>query len=326
MLHTPRFWRTRGLLAIMLLPLSQLYWWVAQLRLRRYQPHRLSVPVICVGNLVAGGAGKTPLVAAIAALLTDAQHIPAILSRGYGGTVQHATRVDPAVHRAAEVGDEPLILAQHAPVFVSPRRRQGALAAIAEGAQTILMDDGLQNPTLHKTLSILTVDGAYGFGNRWMLPAGPLREPIAHGLAKIDATVIYGEDAQQIRDYLPNGKPVFVATLAPKGDVAWLRGASLVAFAGIAHPNKFFDLLESLGATLASTSVFPDHHPFSDTQLAELQETAARQQSTLITTRKDWVRLPVALQASVKVLEVTCQFEDSDAFRQWLLDALAQRA
>jgi tetraacyldisaccharide 4'-kinase len=316
---TPEFWARRGLISSLLQPLAWVYAQGAAARQHFTRPWQAPVPVICVGNLVAGGAGKTPVALSLAMLLQARGHHLHILSRGYGGSLAGPVAVDPARHSAAEVGDEPSLLAAAAPCWVARDRIAGAQAAVAAGAKLLLLDDGLQNPRLAKTLSLLVVDGGYGFGNRRVLPAGPLREPLAAGLARSSAVVLMGGDTAGITPLLA-GKTVLRARLAAEngGDVA---GRKLVAFAGIGRPEKFFASLVSAGGLLVARHPFGDHHRYRDDELERLQTQAAAAGALLVTTAKDRVRLPARWRTRVAVLEVRVAWEDAAA-----LDAVLERA
>jgi tetraacyldisaccharide 4'-kinase len=262
------------------------------------------LPVICVGNFTAGGTGKTPLALAIAEHLIQRGEQPAFLTRGYGGRSRGPLWVEPERHATRDVGDEPLLLARRAPVMLARDRREGAL--VIEGgerpASVIVMDDGLQNPALHKDLTIALVDADRGVGNGRVIPAGPLRAPLEFQIALADAIVVNGTAAgavegaairRRVVDVLRREftGPVLQATAAPSGDTGWLAGAKVVAFAGIGNPARFFRLLETLGAELAAREVFPDHHTFTEADAARLISTARDRAAHLVTTEKDWVRL-----------------------------------
>jgi len=317
---TPEFWRERGLLSTLLQPLAWAYGAGAAARRSTVRSWHASVPVICVGNLVAGGAGKTPVVLSLAARLAARGRSPHILSRGYGGHLAGPLVVVPGRHDAAAVGDEPLLLAETAPCWVARDRVAGAKAAIAAGADLLLLDDGLQNPSLAKTLSLLVIDGAYGFGNHRVLPAGPLREPIAVGLARADVVVQMGADEAGLAPFLV-GKAVLRAQLRAE-NAADVAGAAVIAFAGIARPAKFFAMLESAGAQPIEYRAFPDHHLYD---AAELDALRRRRDGVpgaqLVTTAKDWVRLAPEWRAEVSVLTVSVAWEDEAALDR-LLDRI----
>jgi tetraacyldisaccharide 4'-kinase len=311
-MRAPGFWRTDGTLPALLSPLS--LGWIAGTWLRRATttPYRAPVPVICVGNLVAGGAGKTPVAIALGQDLIGRGKAVHFLSRGYGGRETGPLRVDPATHAAADVGDEPLLLARIAPSWIAHDRAAGAAAAVAAGAAAIVMDDGFQNPGVAKDLSLVVVDGGYGFGNGRVMPAGPLREPRAAGLARADAVVLMEPDEAGVASLLQRNLPVLRATLAPI-EAEPLRGKSVFAFAGIARPEKFFATLESLGCRIAGRRAFPDHHPFTEAEIASLVAEAERAGALPVTTEKDAVRLPPAMRGKVTTLPVALRWADAAA-------------
>jgi tetraacyldisaccharide 4'-kinase len=309
----PVFWgEPPGLLASLLAPIGAAYDTAGRLRRTMSCSYRATVPVVCVGNLVAGGAGKTPVVAALATWLMQ-RGIPVhIVTRGYGGRLRGPVRVDPIGHDALAVGDEALLLATRAPCWVARDRAAGVRAAVAGDAGAILLDDGLQNPTVAKTLGLIVVDGGYGFGNRRVIPAGPLRENLRRGLARADAVVLLAVqgDARGAEPIPPScGVPVFNAVLAPVNGER-LAGMRLLAFAGIGRPEKFFAMLRTLSADLVSTRAFPDHHPFCVAELEALHRAAELSGARLITTAKDIVRVPPAQQAGIEVLDVEVRWSD----------------
>ncbi len=311
-MKAPEFWRRGGALAALLSPLGCLYALGGAARLRYGASFDAGVPTICVGNLTLGGAGKTPVVRELASILTANGKRVAILSRGHGGAAQGPIRVDPAVHDAATVGDEPLLLASAAPVYVAKDRAAGARAALADGANCLLLDDGFQSPALRKTFSIVVVDGGAGVGNGRVFPAGPLREPPAWGLARADALVMIGADATGfVADHWRGTAPLH-ATLEPVSRE--LAGATIFAFAGIGRPEKFFSSLRELGCTLARTREFADHHPYTRGEIEALLRDAAQADAKLVTTEKDLVRIPADLRAAIAALYVRLAPADSAGF------------
>lgn len=316
-MKAPRFWYRRpGLRSALLAPLAGLYAGAARRRLAAAQPRRVGVPVICVGNLVAGGAGKTPVALALYERLRSAGHTPHFLSRGYGGRLSgpKPVRVDPARHGPDAVGDEPLLLAAHGPAWICTDRAAGAAAAADAGADVIVMDDGYQNPGLHQDLPLLVVDGAVGFGNGRVIPAGPLREELLPGLARAAAVIIVGDDkagvARRLRRLTP-ALPLLTARLVPDpGAAAMLAGRRAVAFAGIGRPDKFFTTCTEMGITLLGNVPFPDHHPYTIADLRPLVEKADRAGALTLTTQKDWIRIPTALRNRITALPVRLRFDD----------------
>lgn len=317
-MRAPEFWHRPSAAATLLAPLGGAYAAAVALRRRMARPRRVDVPVVCIGNLVAGGAGKTPVALAVARRLAELGRRPAFLSRGYGGTERGPLRVDNGCHDAATVGDEALLLARQAPAWVAADRGAGAQAAIADGAEVLVMDDGHQNPALSKDLSLVVVDGGYGFGNGRVMPAGPLREPVAAGLARASALVLLGADRFGVTDRAA-GLPLLGAELEPAPSGAALRGRRVMAFAGIGRPEKFFATLSGLGAIVAAARPFPDHHPYTRAEVEALIAEARRLGAVPVTTAKDAVRLPPELRAAVTVLDVTVRWADPAA-----LDGLLQ--
>lgn len=324
----PAFWAgPPGILADLLLPIGAAWDAVGRLQRALSCPYHPSVPVVCVGNLVAGGAGKTPVALALASDLATGGVAVHIVARGYGGHLSGPVRVDPARHDAAQIGDEALLLAACAPCWVARDRVAGVRAAIAAGARMIVLDDGLQNPAVAKTLSLVVVDAAYGFGNRRVIPAGPLRESLACGLARADAVVLLGTEAEingaariQIGEHLP----VLPAVLSPVGGERLAR-SRLLAFAGIGRPEKFFATLRALGAELVDAQSFPDHHRFRDREIEQLLRAAKRAQARLITTAKDIVRVPPATRPDIEVLEVEVRWHDPDAVAELIKRVLGDQ-
>ena len=321
-MRPPEFWKTDvggrdAALALraLLTPVSWAYAAVAAQRQRTTISRHAPVPVVCVGNFTGGGAGKTPISRAIRTKLGPHAHT---LSRGYGGRAIGPLRVTPDME-AIEVGDEPLLHARDGAAWVSRDRFAGALAAAQAGAHVIVMDDGFQNPSLAKDLCIVAVDPAYGVGNGAVFPAGPLRERLSDGLARADAIVMlhntWSEDTPEQPGWLTSfRKPVLHASLSPVGEAP---SGTLVAFAGLARPEKFFDTLEAVGAEVADIVPYPDHHLYSDDDLTWLTQMAEERNAKLITTEKDAARLSPAWRERVAVLPVAARFADEAA-----LDAL----
>ncbi len=323
-MRTPDFWRRRGLTSTALLPVSVLYRAAHRARIKGIAAKAMPVPIVCVGNLTAGGAGKTPAVIALLTCLHAKGVMAHCISRGYGGVLYGPVRVDPNEHTAAAVGDEPLLIARHAPCWVGKRRLSVATASVLDGAKFIVMDDGLQNPSLKKDLNLLVVDGGYGFGNRRTLPSGPLRETLSEGLAKVHAVVVVGDDAQDIARLLPPSMPILRASLQPApAALAW-AGKRVLAFAGIGRPDKFFATLRELGAELVETASFADHHPYREEEIRKLLARASDLDASVLTTEKDAVRLPPSLAAQIGVLPVHLVFADEAAFESLLAPLLAE--
>jgi len=326
-MHAPFFWRQKhSVMAALLSPLASIYENIARKRWKNAQPEKLSVPVMCIGNLVAGGAGKTPVAEAILHLLKQSGKQPHLLSRGYGGSLagDAPVKVDLQNHTAKQVGDEPLMLAQHFPVWIGKDRVATAKAAINAGADCLVMDDGFQNPSLHKDCALLVIDGAYGLGNAKLLPAGPLREKPEQAFQRAQAVILLGEDAQGIAQMLPPQMPLFTADILPLSpEGTQKQKGAYVAFAGIGRPEKFFFTLRGYHGNLVEMIGYGDHHVYSKRDIAHLASRAAALNAKLITTRKDWVRLPEPFRTEVDVLDVRAAFRDEPAFRRWIMTWLA---
>lgn len=325
-LSTPRWWYTRGrapgvVVRAVLTPLSWIWAWMTARRIARGQPADPGVPVICVGNLTMGGTGKTPVVREIARRLGG--HV---LTRGYGGSQPGPLRVEPD-HTAADVGDEPVMLAKDLPVWIARDRAAGALAAARAGAPVIVMDDGHQNPTVRKTLSLVVVDGEtrngeWPFGDGRVFPAGPMREPLKAGLGRADAAVVL------LPADLDAPDPELLAALAPVPVlVARLRAEAppppgpQVGFAGVGKPWKVERALQAAGCDLRDFWPYPDHHAWTEGDLARLAARARQFDAGLVTTEKDWARLPPAWRARIQLWPVRAMFDDEAA-----LDAILAKA
>jgi tetraacyldisaccharide 4'-kinase len=312
--HAPPFWSHDSMLARALSPLSRIGTALTARRVARPGWHA-PVPVVCCGNATIGGAGKTTLVLDLAHRLSDRSvHI---LLRGYGGASRGTHRVQPD-DPVSLVGDEAMLLAQAAPTWTGADRAATARAAIQAGAEILLMDDGLQNPTLAKTCSILVIDGRTGFGNGRVLPAGPLREPVATAAVRCQAAVLIGADETQALRQLPNAMPVFRADAVQDPSIAALAGRKAVAFAGIAIPQKFFDALRQAGVILCVARRFPDHHPYTERELADLLREARDHDAMPVTTPKDAVRLPPAIREQVTIIGVSLKWDKPSDIDQFL--------
>ncbi|MEM6491489.1 MAG: tetraacyldisaccharide 4'-kinase, partial [Pseudomonadota bacterium] len=293
-------------------PLGWIYQSATALRVARRSVRIDGLRVVCVGNLVAGGAGKTPTALAIAErLAANGGHV-GFLSKGYGGRLRGPVRVDPTRHRAGDVGDEPLLLAAVHPCWIARDRVAGARAARAAGIETLILDDGFQDPALAKDVALCVVDGGFGFGNRRGVPAGPLRERIGAGLRRADAVILIGEDATGVSDIARSADaPVLAADLEvdPPGDA---RDRPLVAFAGVGRPEKVFESWRAAGLDLVETVAYPDHHPYDDGDWEALGAKADLRGAALATTAKDAARLPALAQPPL-VIPAALRWRDAAA-------------
>lgn len=317
----------------LLAPVGGIYGAAVERRFKKSTPYRSTLPVICVGNFTAGGTGKTPLTRFLIAMLAERQISAVCLSRGYGGSLAGPVWVDPVQQGAHEVGDEPLLMARGfggagARVMLSRDRKAGCAAIEAAGnAHAIIMDDGLQNPSLAKDLSIAVVDARRGFGNGRVIPAGPLRARLAFQLGLVDCIVVMGSDpAAGEHSIFEDLKkrfqgPVLRVAVEPTGDMDWLAGRPVLAYAGIANPGRFFGMLEGLGPRSLETRAFADHHPFTDREAAALISEAQTTDAVLVTTEKDYARLVgtagarAELAALSSTVPITVKFEERDLVR-----------
>lgn len=326
-MRAPEFWTTgAGPWPYLLAPAGWIYGATGAVERSLTRGHKAAVPIICVGNLTAGGTGKTPVALTLARWLSESGLVPGFLTRGYGGWARGPLRVDPKVHGAGLVGDEALLLAACGPTWIANQRAAAVSRLIDAGIGVIILDDGHQDPALAKDLSIIVVDGETGFGNGRCIPAGPLREPVGAGLARAHAVIVMGEDRAGVGHgvaALAADLPVFGARLVPSRGTAALRGRRVYAFAGIGRPEKFRATLLEIGADLQGFRSFPDHHAYSADEAATLLGEAAAADALAVTTAKDRVRLPAAARAEVTVVEVAAVFDDEAGFRALISGAMA---
>jgi tetraacyldisaccharide 4'-kinase len=330
-MHEPAFWyRPSSWISRLLMPLGALYGLVAGQRLQR-QGFDAGIPVLCVGNYHVGGAGKTPMVLALTKMLRDLGETPVVLSRGYGGRLRGPIKVDPERHAAADVGDEPLMLARTVPVVVARDRIGGVALARSQGASVILMDDGFQNPAIAKDASLIVIDSDRGLGNGRVFPAGPLRAPLPPQLERTDALIVVGDGtaAKTVAAAIAaRGKPVLSAHLrADDASLAPLRGKRVLAFAGIGDPIRFFRTLRANGIEVIRERAFADHHPFSKSEIETLITEAKRDALTLVTTEKDLARLRSGegvpcWAKDIVPFAVTLEFDGAAQLRKFMSEQL----
>ena len=314
-MRTPSHWKDMNLLSFILSPLGLIYGLATALRIKLIKPQKCPSKVICIGNLTAGGTGKTPIAVSIAQLLQHADKIPYFITRGYGGKLQNI-QVDKNKHSAQDVGDEPLLLARQAPVIVNHKRFEAAKKACSLGADFIIMDDGFQNPYLYKDISLLVIDGQFGLGNGLCIPAGPMREFFSQGIKRVSAVAIIGEDKYHIAEKFKN-IPVFYGHISPqKQDI---KNKSVIAFAGIGRPSKFYQSLKECGFEIVQSFDFPDHHFYNREELLKLKAVAKEQNAVLYTTAKDFVKIPSDMQEGIHVLEISIEWEKPQDILNFLL-------
>ena len=312
-MKTPNFWKQNNWLSNILLPLSTIYATATKLRIKLHSPYKAKCPVICIGNLTAGGTGKTPVSLSVVEMLQNMGKKPFFISRGYGGRI-HNVMVNKQVHTPQQVGDEPLLLAEQAPTVVNPDRATAAQMAIAHGADCLVMDDGFQNPGLYKNISFLVFDGNYGIGNGRVIPAGPLRETLDSGLKRAQAVIILGDDKTNIASKI--NLPIFYGKITEQQPENTSR--PVLAFAGIGHPEKFYNSLAKCGLNVVKTHNFPDHYFYTRAELNKLIEYAKKHDLDIYTTSKDFVKIPLSLQKEFKVLQIKVRWQNPDKLKDFL--------
>jgi len=324
----PFWWEKPDWRAYALYPVSSIYGFVARRRMINARREKLDIPVLCVGNFTVGGTGKTPVSIALAKQAKKMHLTPGFLSRGYGGTIHEPHVVDRKHDSARQVGDEPLLLSDHALTATTPNRAAGAKLLMERGCDFLIMDDGFQSAQIHMDYALVVVDGRYGIGNGHVLPGGPLRAPLIDQVRFATGIVRMGEDKAGeavVRQAARAGRPIFEAWLRPRSADRF-AGRRFLAFAGIGHPDKFFDTVTGAGGEVVMTRAFPDHHFYSNDELRELVNTAKTAELEIITTAKDFARLrnsiaPAELVDKLNVLEIDAVFENSIATKRIIEEA-----
>ena len=317
MFSAPEFWNRRGIVAWLLMPLSMIYAMLSSIRHLLARAYHSALPVICIGNITVGGTGKTPLVSVICKLLSQNGIKPVILSRGYGGRLKGPVICDPALHDASDIGDEALMLSDEFTVVVASDRTIGAQFIERQtDADLIIMDDGMQNPWLAQDIKIAVFDGQRGIQNGMLFPSGPLRQTVKSALPLLDFVIFNGADDTNLLQKFPAELPYLKGRLEPDHtQIASLDDKPVMAFAGIGNPGRFFRMLETLGVDLVKHSAFADHHPYRAVDMDRLFSDAQNFGAELVTTQKDWIRLPSEWRERVSVISVTMQFETDDFAR-----------
>ncbi len=301
-MKTPSFWNKQTFLSKILMPISKIYGFITLYRINNTTPYKSKAKVICIGNITAGGVGKTPISIAMAQKYLSQNKKVFFLTRGYKGKLKDIV-VDLKTHTPEETGDEARLLAQTAPTIISPNRKKGAMLAESLGAEVIIMDDGFQNPSLYKDESYLVFDGKIGIGNAQIIPSGPLRETLASGLKRATAVIIMGEDKTNLKQHI--SLPCYTGKIIPQK--LSLPTNKVYAFAGIGHPQKFYNTLKSLGYDVIKTKDFEDHHSYTLDEISSLKQEAKAQNLALITTEKDYVKLKDT--SDIYCLKITAKWE-----------------
>lgn len=312
-MKTPEYWKNKNLISMLLAPLGFVYEGITHLRFKIKKGYKAPVPVICIGNITTGGVGKTPVAIEIAKILQKRGKNPFFISRGYGGKLK-GVLVDFNKHRPEDVGDEPLLLAKVAPTVVCPNRKEGAKIAVERGADILIMDDGFQNPSLKKDVSLLVFNGQMGIGNGKIIPAGPMRESLSSGLKRAQGVIFIGKDKSNLISKI--SLPVFKAEIKEEKPVQNTR--PILAFAGIGYPQKFYDSLIKSGLTIAKVCDFPDHHFYTLEELQKLIQKAQKKNLDIYTTAKDFVKIPSDLKKYFYVLNINAVMEDENALVDFL--------
>ncbi len=326
MLKAPRFWYKKNdtYISNTLYPFSLLFRFGTKLRNLVSRKRVSELPVICIGNIVVGGAGKTPVAIKLGSLLKQNGYKPHFVSKGYGGIETNNTLIKDW-HSALSVGDESLLLSEIAPTWIGKDRNKSFILAKENGADCIIMDDGFQNPTLQKDFSIIVINGEQGFGNKRVIPSGPLRESISRGISRANLLIVIGEITDDVKNKIPKSLPVIHASFKISKDNKIYKNQKVTAFAGIAYPDKFFNSLKEEGAVLENKISYPDHHIFDENDMLNLAESANITKSILVTTKKDFVRIPKSYRSLVSTLDGEIEFEDEKLLVEILSNLLENK-
>ena len=326
MLKAPKFWYQKKdtYLSNTLYPLSLLFRFGTKIRNTFSRKYVTKLPVICIGNIVVGGAGKTPVALKLGTLLKEKGYNPHFVSKGYGGIENNNTLVK-SWHSPQSVGDESLLLSEIAPTWIGRDRNNSFKLAKQHGADCIILDDGFQNPTLQKDFSIIVINGEQGFGNKRVIPSGPLRESISRGISRANLIIVIGEIALDVKKKIPKTLPLIHADFKISKENKIYKNQKITAFAGIAYPEKFYNSLIEQGAILERKISYPDHHIFDENDMLNLAETANLTKSILVTTKKDFVRIPKSYRSLVTTLNGEIEFEDENLLIEILSNLLENK-
>jgi len=322
-LKAPKFWyiKKNTIYSHLLYPLSLLFRLGTKIRNITSKTSKSSIPLICIGNIVVGGAGKTPVSLKIGKILIKSGYSPHFISKGYAGIIKTNTLVK-SWHSAKSVGDESLLLSEIAPTWIGFRRNLSIKMAEMKGGDCIIMDDGFQNPTIHKDFSIVVINASQEFGNRKVIPSGPLRESIKSGLSRTNLIIVIGGVTEYLMQIIPDHIPVIAAKFNINNQNKIFKGQKIIAFAGIAYPEKFFESLREQGAKIIKEVTYPDHHIFDENDLLNLAEIANKTESILVSTKKDFVRIPKSYRSLVNTLEGEIVFENEDLIKEILTNVI----
>jgi len=323
LLKAPKFWYKKKdtFLSNSLYPFSLLFRFGTKIRIFISTKQKSPLPVICVGNIVVGGAGKTPVSLKIGKLLIKSGYKPHFISKGYAGLINKSTLVK-SWHSATSVGDESILLSKVAPTWIGSDRNNSSKLAKKEGADCLIMDDGFQNPTIQKDFSIIVINAAQEFGNKRVMPSGPLRESINRGLSRTNLVIVVGEISKELKHIIPKNIPIIEAKFEIKKENKNFKGQNITAFAGIAYPEKFFQSLKEQGGKIVKQITYPDHYIYTENDLLALAETANKTKSILVSTQKDNVRIPKSYRSLVNTLEGEIIFKNEDLFKKTISNVI----
>ena len=327
MLKAPKFWYLKRdtIYSIILYPLSLLFRLGTEIRNITTTKINSTIPVICVGNIVLGGAGKTPVSLKIGKILKLAGYQPNFISKGYAGIIKTSTLVE-SWHSPKSVGDEPLLLSQIAPTWIGIDRNYSIKLAAERGCDCIIMDDGFQNPSIHRDFSIIIINESQEFGNKRVIPSGPLRESIKKGLSRTNLVVVIGNITKNLKEVIPDHIPILSAKFKINNEKKIFKGQKITAFAGIAYPEKFFNSLLEQGAKIVKKITYPDHHIYDENDLLSLAEIANKTQSILVSTEKDFVRIPKSYRSLVNTLQGEIIFENEDLIKEIITNVIENQS